>query len=327
MKVYSAVTLMVLCLLGHAAVQLQCAATGLGTPDSGDPAASVCQTCCQGPAAVPGIPGMPGHPGPYGPKGDVGPTGQKGDMGRGEKGDMGEPGAPGSPGHKGDDGRGLPGKMGPRGPSGPQGPKGDAGPPGRMGIAGRGQKGEPGDPGTPGNPGPKGGDGIGLIGMTGPRGRPGIEGQTGETGVKGDKGEPGDTVAVSPRQRVAFTLRRRDSFSSSDESTRLPFQEILTRTRDADINVETGTFSCNLPGTYAFMFSVTKFGGGTFYVHLVKNNDIIVSGSSADDKESVSGSAIFYLQPGDTVYLTMAGRTMQWSYFQTYFSGFLLYEE
>ena len=75
------------------------------------------------------------------------------------------------------------------------------------------------------------------------------------------------------------------------------------------------------------MFSVTKFGGGTFFVHLVKNNDRIVSGYSADDKESVSGSTILYLQPGDTVYLTMKGRIIQSPYFLNSFSGFLLYED
>ena len=270
MKVYSAFTLMVLCLLGHAAVQLQCAATGLGTPDSGNPAASVCQTCCQGPAAVPGIPGMPGHPGPYGPKGDVGPTGQKGDMGRGQKGDMGEPGAPG-------------------------------------------------------NTGPKGDDGIGLPGKTGPRGPPGLDGPTGATGVKGQKGEQGETPVDSS---IAFTVVRTSLSSiSSDHSTRLSFEGTETLLPGTNFDLETGTFTCDIPGVYVFMFSVNRYPGYSLYVHLFKNNDGIVTGrgGSASLHQQVSGSAVLVLQRGDTVYLNMYGRAYSdTSCNYTSFSGFLL---
>ena len=228
-------------------VDIQAATTGPATPTTGDTVRPVCQTCCQGPAAVPGIPGMPGQPGPYGPKGDVGPTGQKGDMGRGQKGDMGEPGAPGN-----------------RGP-------------------------------------------------------------TGTIGVKGQKGEPGETPVDSS---IAFTaVRTSPSSVSSDYSTRLPFSVTVTLLPGTNFDLETGTFTCDVPGVYVFMFSVNRYRNYSTYVHLVKNNDKVVTLliEQTAQHDQMSGSAVLVLQQGDTVYLTFHGRVYSDSgaYF-TSFSGFLL---
>ena len=140
----------------------------------------------------------------------------------------------------------VPGIPGMPGQPGPYGPKGDVGPTGQKGDMGRGQKGDMGEPGAPGNTGPKGDDGIGLPGKTGPRGPPGLDGPMGATGIKGQKGEPGETLVDSS---IAFTaVRTSPSSVSSDYSTRLPFSVTVTLLPGTNFDLETGTFTCDVPG-------------------------------------------------------------------------------
>ncbi|XP_038079091.1 collagen alpha-1(X) chain-like [Patiria miniata] len=223
---------------------------------------------------------------------------------------------------------GLPGPAGPMGPYGQPGSKGDLGQQGHKGEIG--QIGPIGERGAPGNTGSKGDDGIGLPGKIGPRGPPGLVGAVGQAGVKGQKGEPGQTPDDS-NQRVAFTVVRT---SSSDESTsvdtRLPFQQTETLLPGTTFDLETGTFTCSVPGTYVFMFSVLKnSNSGSFNIHLVKNNHKVISTyGQANQRGQLSGSAVLVLQRGDTVHVTMYGRAYSDStYKYTSFSGFLLYPE
>ncbi|XP_038077265.1 collagen alpha-1(X) chain-like [Patiria miniata] len=220
---------------------------------------------------------------------------------------------------------GLPGPAGPMGPYGEPGPKGDAGQQGESGPIG-----PLGERGAPGNTGSKGDDGIGLPGKIGPRGIPGLVGTTGMTGVKGQKGEPGETPDDS-NQRVAFTVvRTSPSASSTSHDTRLPFQETETLLPGTSFDLETGTFTCYMPGTYVFTFSVLKKYGTSLTVHLVKNNDKVVSTYSNGDssRDQLSASAVLVLQRADTVYLTIHGTANSHSsYHHTSFSGFLLYPE
>ncbi|XP_038077238.1 complement C1q subcomponent subunit B-like [Patiria miniata] len=223
---------------------------------------------------------------------------------------------------------GLPGQVGPMGTYGQPGSKGDKGEPGHKGEIG--QIGPMGDRGAPGNTGSKGDDGLGLPGRIGPRGIPGIVGRIGETGVKGQKGEPGETPDDS-NQRVAFTVVRT---SSSDESTsydtHLPFQQTETLLPGTSFELETGTFTCSVPGTYVFTFSVLKHSNsGSLNIHLVKNNHrVITTYGQANQRGQLSGSAVLVLQRGDTVYLTMYGRAFsQSTSHYTSFSGVLLYSE
>ncbi|XP_038077267.1 complement C1q subcomponent subunit B-like [Patiria miniata] len=230
---------------------------------------------------------IPGIPGLPGPAGQMGPYGQ--------------------PGSKGV--AGLPGPVGPYGPPGSKGEKGETGPIGLMG-----------ERGAPGNSGSRGDDGVGLPGKIGPRGPPGI------VGVKGQKGEPGETPDDS-NQRVAFTVRRTSSFTSSSHDTRLPFQETKTLLADTSFDLGTGTFTCNVPGTHVFMFSVLKNPSSSLWVHLRENGEMVVTGHSSDSSpyEQVSGNVVLVLQRGDTVYLTMYGTAYSSSSYYTSFSGFLLY--
>ncbi|XP_022110948.1 collagen alpha-1(X) chain-like [Acanthaster planci] len=218
---------------------------------------------------------------------------------------------------------GIPGLPGNQGQFGPAGPKGDAGV--------KGQKGEIGPSGAVGNPGPKGDDGYGLPGKVGPRGPAGLIGAIGESGVKGQKGEPGETPDNSAH-KIAFTVTRRTtSDTSTSYSTRLPFEQSKTLLPGTSFDLATGTFTCNVPGTYVFAFSVCKHSSsGNLWVNLRKNDDWVVSGGSTESSknEQVSGSAVLLLQRGDSVYLTMYGRvTSSSSYRSTSFSGLLIYPE
>ncbi|XP_038077525.1 complement C1q and tumor necrosis factor-related protein 9-like, partial [Patiria miniata] len=186
----------------------------------------------------------------------------------------------------------------------------------------------PGIPGLPGPAGPMGPYGQpGSRGDAGPRGLPGSVGGTGETGVKGQKGEPGETPDDS-NQRVAFTVvRTSSSDTSTSEDTRLPFQQAETLLPGTSFDLETGTFTCSVPGTYVFTFSVLKYSTSDYLnIHLVKNNyKVITTYGISNQRGQLSGSAVLVLQRGDSVYLTMHGRAQGSSTFHyTSFSGFLL---
>ncbi|XP_038077870.1 collagen alpha-1(X) chain-like [Patiria miniata] len=220
---------------------------------------------------------------------------------------------------------GLPGPVGPMGPYSQPGSKGDAGQQGEIGPIG-----PMGERGAPGNTGSKGDDGIGLPGKIGPRGLPGFVGGTGETGVKGQKGEPGVTPDDS-NQRVAFTVvRTSPSDTSTSHDTRLPFQQAETLLPGTSFDLETGTFTCSVPGTYVFTFSALKYSNsGYLYIHLVKNDyKVITTFGEQNQRGQLSGSAVMVLQRGDSVYVTMSGRVTGTStYHYTSFSGFLLFSE
>ncbi|XP_022099672.1 complement C1q and tumor necrosis factor-related protein 9A-like [Acanthaster planci] len=235
------------------------------------------------------------------------------------QGPAGTPGIPGLPGNQGN--AGSPGLYG------PTGSKGDAGEPGAKGEVGL--AGAMGERGAPGNPGPKGDDGISLPGKIGPRGPPGLGGPKGASGVKGQKGELGEAGEALETPRVAFTVTRTtSSAASSSYNTRLQFQETETLLPGTSFDLESGAFSCNVSGTYVFMFSVRKQNPSSdLHVKLWKNGVVIVTGVSTDSShyEQVSGSAVLVLQQGDSVYVTMKGTAYSDSDHETSFSGFLLY--
>ncbi|XP_038076310.1 collagen alpha-1(X) chain-like [Patiria miniata] len=189
----------------------------------------------------------------------------------------------------------------------------------------------PGIPGLPGPVGPMGPYGQpGSKGDAGPRGLPGFVGGTGETGVKGQKGEPGETPDDS-NQRVAFTVvRTSSSDTSTSHDTRLPFQQAETLLPGTSFDLETGSFTCSVPGTYVFTFSVLKYSNSDgLAIHLVKNDYTVISTHGTSNQlGQLSGSAVLVLQRGDTVYVAMYGRVQSGSISHyTSFSGFLLYPE
>ncbi|XP_038077240.1 complement C1q tumor necrosis factor-related protein 3-like, partial [Patiria miniata] len=153
----------------------------------------------------------------------------------------------------------------------------------------------------------------------GPAAIPGIPGL--------QKGQPGETPDDS-NQRVAFTVvRTSHSDTSTSHHTRLPFQQAETLLPGTSFDLETGTFTCSVPGIYVFTFSVLKYSNSdVLYIHLVKNNSKVISTyCHSNQRGQLSGSAVLVLQRGDTVYLTMYGRVRSFSTeHYTSFSGFLL---
>ncbi|XP_038077258.1 caprin-2-like [Patiria miniata] len=103
-------------------------------------------------------------------------------------------------------------------------------------------------------------------------------------GERGTPGNPGDDGIGSPGKQTA-TLLPGTSF-----------------------DLETGTFTCSVSGTYVFMFSMSKYpSSSSLYVLLRKNDDPVITGlSRASHWQPMSGSAVLVLQQGDTVYLTMS---------------------
>ena len=153
-------------------------------------------------------------------------------------------------------------------------------------------------------------------------------GLPGGAGVKGQKGEPGDSPDISAH-RIAFSVRRTTaSTSSSSDDTPLAFEEVETMLPGTNFNLATGEFTCAVPGTYVFMFSLLKYSyNGHVDLHLRRNSEWVASSFTPTDGQ-ISGSALLVLQMGDTVYLTMRGKVWSESVqHYTTFSGFLLFAD
>ena len=285
-------------------------------------------------------------PGGYGPKGERGESivGE-----RGPKGNIGSPGLKGDPGMQGL--RGLPGKVGPKGIVGSMGPKGLPGNniKGDKGDAIKGNIGPQGIRGEPGNPGDKGMIGLpgpqGLAGPVGPKGAPGytikgdkgdsIKGNIGPIGVAGPSGPPGERGLKGQKGELgntrlsAFTVSRRSSFTPSSSGQALPFSNVETNVGN-DIDITSGTFTCEIPGIYLFTYSIGSESSNAF-VFLMKNNDRINSIFRKTDNlfDLTSNAAVLQLAAGDRVWLNCinSGGEIK-NYINAYstFSGVILHE-
>ncbi|XP_038077257.1 complement C1q subcomponent subunit C-like [Patiria miniata] len=150
---------------------------------------------------------------------------------------------------------------------------------------------------------------MGPYGQPGSKGEPGHEGEIGPIGPMSERGTPGNP---------------------GNDGIGLPGKHTATLLPGTSFDLETGTFTCSVSGTYVFMFSMNKYPSSSYlYVQLRKNDDVVVSGYStaSNHHEPMSRSAVLVLQQGDTVYLTMHGRVGGYSSHDTSFSGFLLYPE
>ncbi|XP_071804957.1 uncharacterized protein [Asterias amurensis] len=226
---------------------------------------------------------------------------------------QGPAGIPGIPGSNGNHGQGL---VGSPGEVGQPGAKGDMGSDGLVG-----------EPGAKGDIGLTGEQGVGQPGKQGPRGLPGMNGLKGERGEPGPAGQTGEAGEYSTR-RSAFTAVRNTTFSPPSIWDHLPFEELLFSEEGTDFNLNNGTFTCNVPGVYVFMFSVNELSSGRLlWVKLMKNGNAIVAGGVHDaDHHQVSSSAVIPLHRGDQVHLAVYGHVHSTSNHHTSFTGFLLYE-
>ncbi len=114
----------------------------------------------------------------------------------------------------------------------------------------------------------------------------------------------------------------------------LIFQEIHTNINN-DFDLQTGKFTCQISGTYVFMFSIAIYRPGWPLIHMVKNGIKVVTAHSithtvSTDFDQASNGAVLTLQDGDQVWLRFgsgSGQTIHGSVHHKYdsFSGFLLY--
>ena len=234
----------------------------------------------------------------------------------------GVPGVPGSNGLHGRDGlkgeagmngiagnKGEAGAVGGRGQPGPQGPSGD-----------RGERGDPGLRGLPGKVGPRG-----LEGSPGVDGRPG-EGQPGPIGPKGNKGD-------SPQIRQSAFSVYKTSRQDGNAGDVLTFN--IERTNlGSHFSMGTNKFTCQVPGTYVFMFSILQYRvqDPDPFIRLIKDGEK-VAGTHVNDQSSnsfhhqMSNMAVLQLAAGNEVWLDFGhtGGVYSDGNLFTSFSGFLLY--
>ena len=261
-------------------------------PPDGAPT-DTCNSCCQGPAGLPGVPGT-----------------------------AGAAGIPGSPGN-----HGLPGR---------DGMKGDVGFKGDIGE--RGERGEIGFPGAKGPSGERGPTGLqGVPGKVGPRGYQGLPGLNGDPGEEGMKGQKGDTGVEPSRQKSVFSVAKTSS-QSGNPGDILTFDMAHTNIGE-DFSLSSNKFTCQIPGTYVFMFTITQYTEAHHpVIELVKDGVGIAravameTDSSGHEWLQGSQSAVLQLAAGDQVWLQFKHfNTVEQVYSDnnkyTTFSGFLLYEE
>ncbi|CAN2387945.1 Complement component C1q domain [Pristimantis euphronides] len=135
------------------------------------------------------------------------------------------PGMPGIPGMPGRDGR-----------DGQKGAKGEKGNPADSNMLSL-----KGDKGIKGLPGP--------VGKNGPKGPPGPPGDKGELGSSGDSGMPGNHKR---QYQSAFTMARATEVHPA-KNTPIIFNRLITNDHQ-DYNVTSGTFQCQIPGLYYFVY-------------------------------------------------------------------------
>ncbi|XP_077986366.1 complement C1q-like protein 2 [Glandiceps talaboti] len=229
----------------------------------------------------------------------------------------GAPGQPGAPGIAGPVGRqGQPGVIGPIGSQGIKGEPGDKGQNGELGT-----KGEPGQSGVKGQ--------TGRPGKTGPIGP---KGEVGDNGVKGNLGEKGDKGETTQQVKVAFTVERDVYLSGTSSEQTITYTDIILQ-ENANIDINTGVFTCQVPGIYYFSFSFLSQNNKYLYVKLKQNKSVQfgIYQSSQSGNRMQSQSGMLHLIQGDEIKLVLHSGTNQ-GFFQTswpvnIFTGYLVYPD
>ena len=111
------------------------------------------------------------------------------------------------------------------------------------------------------------------------------------------------------------------------------FQEAASNI-DNHFNLATNQFTCHIPGTYVFTFTIGVHQNIDIFIALVKNGQAILKAHSRSNYSNNyvqdTNIAILNLETGDQVWLQFTnyeGRKVHSdSNRQTSFSGFLLYE-
>ncbi|XP_070560591.1 complement C1q tumor necrosis factor-related protein 6-like [Ptychodera flava] len=171
--------------------------------------------------------------------------------------------------------------------------------------------------------------------ISGPQGSPGkqgVRGFRGEQGPKGDPGEPGPRgfpgavvvrdspevlalrtnpdVTVPTDKRVAFSVTRQEQLSGGYTENNITYNDELVR-YNANIDLETGTFTCHIPGIYQFTFTFSTYPDKKLYIKLKHNNaaKVGIYMSPEAGQMTQSQTALLHLKQRDTVRLVLAAGT------------------
>ncbi|XP_048840300.1 complement C1q tumor necrosis factor-related protein 5 [Brienomyrus brachyistius] len=207
-----------------------------------------------------------------------------------------------------------------------------------------GQPGIPGSPGGHGSPGQPGRDGRdgrdaapGEKGERGDRGEPGVSGERGYSGdrgspgEKGERGEPGE-CAVAPKS--AFSAKLSETRSAPVPVDGAVVFDTPLLNEQGDYNVETGRFTCRVPGVYYFTVHATVYRASLQF-DLMKNGHVVASFfqfyGNWPKPASLSGGSLLHLVPGDQVWVQMALQEFSGFYSSSKtdstFTGFLVYSD
>ncbi|XP_072248597.1 complement C1q tumor necrosis factor-related protein 5 [Leuresthes tenuis] len=207
-----------------------------------------------------------------------------------------------------------------------------------------GQPGIPGSPGVHGSAGQPGRDGRdgrdaapgekGQKGDTGYQGETGLRGLTGDkgdAGVKGERGQPGE-CAVAPKS--AFSVKLSQGLSSSLNVGETVRFDTIVLNEQGDYNIETGHFTCKVPGVYYFAVHATVYRASLQF-DLMKNGHAMASYfqfyGNWPKPASLSGGSLLHLVPGDQVWVQMALSEYNGFYSSSKtdstFTGFLVYSD
>ncbi|XP_077979454.1 uncharacterized protein LOC144434818 [Glandiceps talaboti] len=261
----------------------------------------------RGPAGPPGQPGAPGTgvKGQTGRPGKVGPQGVKED-----KGINGGVGLAGVKGQKGETPNQVKvafsvarqsGQPGVIGPAGTQGVKGDPGYKGEIAFIGQPGTGVKGQTGRPGKVGPQG-----------VKGDKGINGGVGLAGVKGQKGETPNQV------KVAFSVARQSGMSGTSSEQNITYTHSIVQ-ENANIDINTGVFTCQVPGIYYFSFTFYSYSGKKLWILLKLNDEykFRIYQPSQSGYRMQSQSGMLHLGQGDQVKLVLGAGTHYRFYYTT----------
>ncbi|XP_046723932.1 complement C1q subcomponent subunit A [Silurus meridionalis] len=187
---------------------------------------------------------------------------------------------------------------------------------GQPGISGKdgwpGQKGEKGEPGLlvqksmqelTAFKGDKGEDGP--IGDIGPKGLPGVLGPEGPIGPTGNQGSSIDSE-VSNTKKAAFTVTRKKNEYPRYNSPLIFTEQLINL--NSDFNIQTGYFTCKIPGMYYFVFHFVS--EGDLCVKLMSDNSARVTLSFCDFNKRtssvsqvMSGGFVIELAKGNKVWI------------------------
>ena len=120
-------------------------------------------------------------------------------------------------------------------------------------------------------------------------------------GIKGDRGERGSTAMV------AFSVHRGHSLTATTRPERITYDAAFVNHGRA-FNVESGIFTCPIPGLYYFSFTFKTAPREYMGVRIKQNgrdtNSLYYS-STDGEQTSVSQSIILDLDQGDRVWLEL----------------------